>query len=708
MNMANIDGDATDNVLTGTNVADVINGLGGNDVLLGLAGNDDLIGGDGDDVLRGGDDDDFLDGGSGNDILEGGDGDDILNGGLGIDTVSYENASGPVTIDIFIQSGFLPRDTVGAGNDIIVNFENITGSAFDDTLSGDSFNNVIAGLDGADTLNGRFGSDTLDYSASDAGVTVDLLTEIVSGGHAEGDIIDSFENVIGSEHADVLTSANFTGVFLDGGAGNDIITNGFGTQTLNGGAGDDTIIALIGRFLDNVDGGAGVDTLDHSAVRAVDVNGADYDFAAGTFTTTHTSGGDTGPVDLTLLNFEIFQDGAGGNIITGSDLAQRFNGNDGDDTIFGNGGDDTIEGGNGNDALDGGAGIDTVSYETAATAVTVSLAITAQQDTLSAGLDTLSNFENLIGSDFNDTLTGNAGANVLMGGARNDVLDGGAGADTLFGGNGNDILEGGTGADVLDGGNGVDTADYSNATNRVNVSLLSGTGSGNQAEGDTYISIEDLIGSSLGDTLRGNNSDNALDGGNGNDVLIGFNGDDILFGGAGRDILTGGNGADVIDGGAGVDQVRYNGSTEGVQINLLDGTATGGQAEGDTLIGIENLFGSNHDDVLFGNDSNNRIFGNNGDDVLAGNGGINSLFGGAGADTFVLSDGFAFVRDFVDDVDQLDVSAYGFDSLAEALENVDQVGAHARFRFDGDVLLVLNTDVNDLLDDIVFDGGGFV
>ncbi len=311
--------------------------------------------------------------------------------------------------------------------------------------------------------------------------------------------------------------------------------------------------------------------------------------------------------------------------------------------------------------------------------------------------------DTLVGTDEDDVIIGLAGNDTLEGGGGHDILDGGAGRDHLLGGDGNDMLEGGGGAgDTLDGGAGIDTAVYENSTNRVDVNLLSGNGSGAQATGDELIDIENLIGSDFGDTLRGDNARNRVDGGEGNDVLIGFGGNDILIGAEGRDILNGGDGGDFLQGGAGVDQARYNGSSEAVHINLLDGTASGGQAEGDRLLNIENLFGSNHDDSLFGDGQNNQLFGHNGDDVLAGNGGINKLFGGSGADTFVLSDGFSFVMDFVDDVDQLDVSDYGFTSLEAALENLDQFGAHARFRVGDDVLLVLNTDMNDLIDDIVY------
>ena len=99
-----------------------------------------------------------------------------------------------------------------------------------------------------------------------------------------------------------------------------------------------------------------------------------------------------------------------------------------------------ISGNAGNNILDGGAGIDTVSYASAAAAVTVNLASTVAQNTVGAGTDTLLNFENLTGSNFNDTLTGNAGNNVLNGGAGADHLIGGLGNDTYVVDNAGDVV----------------------------------------------------------------------------------------------------------------------------------------------------------------------------------------------------------------------------------------------------------------------------
>ena len=146
-----------------------------------------------------------------------------------------------------------------------------------------------------------------------------------------------------------------------------------------------------------------------------------------------------------------------------------------------------MTGGLGNDFLDGGKfGSDTASYSDAAGAVTVSL-LTGTA-TGGAGKDTLFEIENIFGSSYADTLTGDADWNQLYGGAGNDTLGGGGGGDTLSGDAGNDSLSGGDGDDVLNGGDGndtlnggaggSDTADYSSATSSVNVNLLTGIATG--------------------------------------------------------------------------------------------------------------------------------------------------------------------------------------------------------------------------------------
>ena len=129
-----------------------------------------------------------------------------------------------------------------------------------------------------------------------------------------------------------------------------------------------------------------------------------------------------------------------------------------------------------------------------------------------------------------------------------DSLYGGAEADSIFGYNGNDTLKGGGGADLLDGGNGIDTIFYGDSTVGVSVDLATGRGFGGTAQGDTYVSIENVYASTYNDTLTGNDGANELYGLDGNDVLRGGGGADRLDGGNGDDILKGGGGADYLVG----------------------------------------------------------------------------------------------------------------------------------------------------------------
>jgi Ca2+-binding RTX toxin-like protein len=145
--------------------------------------------------------------------------------------------------------------------------------------------------------------------------------------------------------------------------------------------------------------------------------------------------------------------------------------------------------------------------------------------------------DDIYGFGGNDVLYGQGGNDRLFGGEGNDALDGGVGDDILDGGNGNDYLHGGAGADRLIGGAGEDTVSYSGSTS-VTVQL-GYQGFGGSAQGDTYVDVENVIGSGFGDTLIGDGGNNRLDGGNGNDQIIGGAGRDFLIGGAGADTLTG-------------------------------------------------------------------------------------------------------------------------------------------------------------------------
>ena len=110
-----------------------------------------------------------------------------------------------------------------------------------------------------------------------------------------------------------------------------------------------------------------------------------------------------------------------------------------------------------------------------------------------------------------------------------------------------------------------------------------------------------------------------------NDVLKGTFKNERIDGLAGNDLITGKGGADIIDGGEGIDTITYNSSPDGVTINLATETAAGGDAEGDSISGIERIFGSNLADQLTGDDGDNLIEGNGGADTLEGGEGVDSL-----------------------------------------------------------------------------------
>ncbi|MEQ1649631.1 MAG: calcium-binding protein, partial [Hyphomicrobiaceae bacterium] len=225
-----------------------------------------------------------------------------------------------------------------------------------------------------------------------------------------------------------------------------------------------------------------------------------------------------------------------------------------------------IDGGTGNDTIVGPTSTGLfvpLSYKQALGAESIDL--TAGTATGAMGTDTLTNIQHVLGSNFNDNITGNGNANYIDGDLGNDTLSGLAGDDrlygnlgddTLLGGVGNDLLGGGMGDDIINGGDGVDTADYEDYNGSVagvTVSLLIAGPQNTGGQGiDTLVGIEHINGSIYADTLTGNG---------GNNLLVGNTGNDTLNGGAGEDILQGDAGNDYLNGGVGDDFVSYRSAT---------------------------------------------------------------------------------------------------------------------------------------------------
>jgi len=395
---------------------------------------------------------------------------------------------------------------------------------------------------------------------------------------------------------------------------------------------------------------------------------------------------------------------------SGADTIRANNANNfilglaGADTIQAFGGDDTIVGGGGADDISGGAGFDIASYRTSGGAVTVVLSNPALNTGDAAGDIIRFDVEAIEGSDFNDFLQGNSGANTLIGGLGND---------TLLGGFGNDVLIGGAGADSLSGGDGFDIASYETAASLVRVALWSPDTNTGDAAGDTInFQVEVVRGSEFNDNLQGNTSANILRGGGGNDLILGGFGDDTLEGGAGADDFGGGEGFDV---------VSYANATAAVRVALWNPSLHTGEAQGDNIrADIEVVAGSGFNDTLEGSTAANnlrgglgadRMLGGGGNDTLWGQGGNDTLSGGANNDRFVfeLGGGADVITDFLGGAgasDVINLLSFGaaFDSFAEIAAASSQQGANLVINFGGgDTLTLQNTTLAALnADDFVY------
>ncbi|WP_395674866.1 beta strand repeat-containing protein [Inquilinus sp.] len=313
-------------------------GGAGSDTLIGSAGDNSLDGSSGDDVVRGGAGRDTLTGGQGNDLLRGGAGADFLSsasssGDSGIDTVTYSDSTGGVTVSLAAGTGS-GADAEGDVLDVFT-IENLNGSAFGDGLEGSTIANVLRGLAGNDEISGGGGDDTLvggtgadhlfggagidtaAYDDSSAGVVASLAAGSGSGNAAQGDTFSGVENLTGSQGADRLTGDGGANV-LRGVGGNDILAGGFGADVLDGGAGAD-LVTFFG------------------ATQAVDVN----------LTLGRGAGGDA--QGDTYASIENANGGKGGDFLIGGAGANVLNGFEGNDVLDGRAGRDMLGGGIGAD-----------------------------------------------------------------------------------------------------------------------------------------------------------------------------------------------------------------------------------------------------------------------------------------------------------------------------------------------------------------------
>ena len=436
---------------------DKVNGNDGNDIIRGGAGSDLLYGGDGDDRLYGDDGDDRLYGGIGDDLLYGNDGNDEIHGGAGNDRLNGHD-----------------------GDDVI------TGGIGEDKLNGGNGSDYLFGGDDADSLVGGSGADTLDGGAGNDILYGGTDDDIINGGDGNDILVGNIgaDIIHGDDGDDIiyLMSNDFSaGELIYGGAGTDelILTHAStinftigglaGLETLTGSDDDQNVTFSASQFFDfsTIDYGGGTDTQTILIAGTYDVtaltiptlsglesssltfsSGADYLTISGAQfdtltlgqTTFNTLGGNDvlnitstsvnlnafGSVDGGLINLETIDasSAASGVVITMSGQTEDFTiiGSANNDTIIGGAGDDIINGGDGNDTINGGAGTDTVDYRMAASGVSVDLSIAVAQNTGGGGNDTLSNIENIYGSDYDDFLKGDNNVNSLTGGTGADTF----------------------------------------------------------------------------------------------------------------------------------------------------------------------------------------------------------------------------------------------------------------------------------------------
>ncbi|AHX62637.1 DUF4347 domain-containing protein [Aeromonas media] len=379
-------------------------------------------------------------------------GNNVMDGRTGSDTVSYAYATAGVTASL---ASSLAQATGGSGSDTLLNFEHLTGSNYNDTLTGNSAANTLNGGAGADRLTGGDGSD--NYYVDNIGDVVSETNAVAASGGTDTvfSTATAFTLSANVEDLRLLASgaANGTGNSLSNtlyaGAGNNVLDGGAGTDTASYALATAGVTASLASAVAQATGGSGSDTL----LNIENLTGSNYN---------DTLTGNSGANSL--------NGGTGADVLTGGDGSDSYYvDNIGDvvsetNAVLASGGTDmvnsylaaytlganvenlrllaagaangtgnslnnTLYAGAGTNVLDGGAGADTVSYTYATAGVTVSLASTVAQATGGSGSDTLLNIEHLAGSNYNDTLTGNSGANTLIGGLGRDVLTGNGGND---------------------------------------------------------------------------------------------------------------------------------------------------------------------------------------------------------------------------------------------------------------------------------------
>ncbi len=598
----------------------------------------------------------------GADTLDGGVGADVMHGGSGNDTYVVDDVDDKAK-ELADEGTDSVLSSVTFGLEDFVENLTLTGTLAIDgkgndgnnVLTGNAVANRLEGFDGNDTLNGGAGNDTLIGGAGNDLYIVDSALDVVTELADEG--VDTVQSSIALTLADNVEYLILTGAGAIGGTGNDlnnVLTGNAAANSLAGGAGNDTLDGGAGG--DTMSGGSGDDTyvVDHASDTVSEAGGGGEDTVRSGIT--YSLGAD---VENLVLTGSAAINGTGNlldNTLTGNAGANVLDGGAGADELIGGGGDDTYTVDNAGDTITEatGEGLDLVNAS-----VTYTLATNVEKLTLT-GTEAI----NGTGNESDNTLKGNASANVLTGGAGNDSLDGQGGADTMLGGAGDDIYTVDIAGDIIGelADEGIDTV----------VSAIAWTLADN---------IDNLT---LTGTAAVNGTGNGLD-----NVLLGNSGNNILTGGDGNDVLNGGAGIDQMLGGAGNDSYYVDVSGDVITENPGSGTDTafsavtvtlGANLENLTLTGTAAINGTGNElnNTMFGNSAANQLNGGAGNDIIDGGAGNDTMAGGAGDDIYYVNAANDAVTEVLDEgMDTVFASATYVLAVSGYVENLELTGTAA-------------------------------
>ena len=583
---------------------------------------------------------------------------------LNMQPITLDASASSLAIDAPLEG--LATDTTQIGSDfddLLVGgsgADEIHGGDGDDSLFGESGNDSLYGGDGSDELFGGAGS---DYINPGANTDYDFIlggagNDTIDFGDAETGFYDLWYGDLGGNVAVTIDGAAGTGSVNKFGLGTDTLldvdnvldetmTDGLG---LYGSDGNDSfdITTADGQWV-SVRGRAGNDAFIVSGDGTVrlDYRGADHGIVANLATGVIS---DDGYGDTDTLTGAIWE-------LRGTDFTDDITGSASDESFILRAGDDTLDGGAGFDRVRyDRSGYDWVDVNLAAGTATVSWDGTVYSQELS-------NIEWVRGSDGDDTITGDAGANRIDGRDGDDQMNGGGGSDTFQGSAGDDTINGGAGVDHV----WYDVA-YADAT-------ITATGSGWEitidGETDTLTNIEwlgfsdqtvnigglDTIYGTPGfDILEGTEESDIIDGLAANDFIDGLGGDDTIYGGQGNDSLLGRAGDDVILGGNNHDNIALHEGDDYADGGLGNDSIGGGD-------GDDTLYGGSGNDVIGGGTDDDFIDAGDDQDAASGGYGADTVMGGGGDDTLAGS----FGHDYVD-------GGSGDDSMGGGLGNDTLVG----------------------------------